>query len=140
MAPEHREKPCISVGTQRRGRTLGLEESPPETPLPSPAEDAEQPRTTGKGRTLFSPSLQHQGCRRSPALSNTAPASPAMLSPTSTEPQVPPAGGAGGWCSGRDAVVAQGLVYSGRLCWSSFSGAFQLLSLPQHHGCSVANS
>lgn len=60
MAPEQREKLCISVrmGIRMRGRTLwGLEESPPETLLPSPAEDADQPCTTGKGRTLFSPSL-----------------------------------------------------------------------------------
>lgn len=60
VAPEQREKPCVSIrmGIWMTDRTLrGLEESPPETPFPSPAEDADQPCPIGKGRTLFSPSL-----------------------------------------------------------------------------------
>lgn len=136
MAPEQREKLCISIrmGIRMRGRTLGLEESPPEIPLPSPAEHADQPHTTGKGRTLSSPSLAAGEAKPFPTqLHQALPCSPLPA----LNPQVPLAGGTGALCSGRDTVVAEGLVYSGKVCWSSFPGTFQLLSLPQQHGCST---
>lgn len=139
LAPEQREKLCISIrmGIRMRGRTLGLEESPPETPLPSPAEHADQPCTTGHSSAHpFSIRAAGEAKPFPTQLQQALPCSPLPA----LNPQVPPAGGTGAWCGGRDTVVAQGLVYSGKVCWSSFPGTFQLLSLPQQHGCSVANS
>lgn len=85
MAPEQRKKLCISIrmGIQMKGRILwGLEDNPPETPFPPQLRVQTSHRKRQK--TLL-PIPLAQGCRRSQALSSTAPASPAVQPPTSTE-------------------------------------------------------
>lgn len=134
MAPEQREKSCISIrmGIQMRGRILwGLDESPLETPLPSPAVDTDQPCTTGKGRTLFNPIPLALGLQEEPSPFQHSPASPAMQPPTSTEPPGPllMVGLGLVWWQGHGCF--KGLFTQERFAGTASQGPSQLLSLPQ---------